>query len=238
MLGIIIILSATLLIEYYTNWRFPARELDLTGVPSLEVGKTHSFSYEYEFERVGTYTYTITAKEGNLYTMLSNTEVSFEGERILLESSFVFNEQYTPESYLLTINQGGEISTINVTFMDGKVISMVSINNDTVTLSGDFPEGSFLSEYNMPGLWEILFISSRLERGSRYTAQVYIPQGGDLFDLEFFVSNDLQNINVNRESLECLVVNESKLDLRFYLFENELVQMRNNDQNVIFTKTS
>ena len=235
-LGVILILSAALLIEYYTNRRFPVEELDLTGVPSLEIGKSHTFTYDYEFEPVGTYAYTITEKKGDLYTMLSNTEVSFEGTQISLESNFVFNEQYVPQSYLLTIDQGGETNTIGITFMDGNVTSKISINNDTTTISQDFPDGSFLTENNMPGLWEILLISSRLERGSRYSAKIYIPQGGDLFDLEFFVSNDLQNLNINGKSLNCIVVNESKLSLRFYLFENELVQMRNDDQDVIFTR--
>lgn len=233
--GIIIILASTLLIEHYTNRRFPTQDYPLVGVPELEIGETRTFSYSRAFDPVGNYSYTITGKEDGLYTMSSLTVVSFEGESILLESSFVFDETYRPQEYTLVVAQGGATNEIQVTFSEGNVVSTVTLENDTVTKSDEFPSTAFMTENNMPGLWELLLISADLEIGARYSAEVYIPQGGAMFDLEFYVQNDLQSITVDGEQLSCTVVQETTLDLRFYLYEGELVQMRNDDQDIIFT---
>lgn len=236
--GVIIILASTFLIEYYTNSRFPTLDYPLTGVPELEIGETRTFSYTRALDQVGTYSYTITGKEDGLYTMSSLTDVSLEGERILLESSFVFDEDYRPQDYNLVVAQGGATNEIQVTFSEGNVTLTVKLENDTVTLSDAFPSTAFMTENNMPGLWELLLISADLETGARYVAEVYIPQGGAMFDLEFYVQNDLQSIIFDGEPLSCTVVQETTLDLRFYLYEGELIQMRNDDQDLIFTRIS
>ena len=236
--GIIIILASTFLIEYYTNRRFPTQDYPITGVPELEIGETHTFTYSRAFDQVGTYSYSITGKEGGLYTMVSNTDVSFEGQHILLDSHFVFDEDYRPHEYGLVVNQGGSTNEINVTFSDGNVVSMVTLENETVTLSDEFPSDAIMTENNMPGLWEILLISADLETGARYSTMVYIPQGGAMFELEFYVQNDPQTITIDGEQYSCTVVQENTLDLRFYLHEDELLQMRNDDQDLIFTRIS
>ena len=236
--GILIILASTILIERYTDTRFPTLDYPLTGVPELEIGKTRTFSYTRAMDQVGTYSYTITGKEDGLYTMSSLTDVSFEGENILLESSFVFDENYRPQEYTLEVDQGGIKNEIQVTFTEGNVASIVNLENDTVTLSDEFPSTAFMTENNMPGHWEVLLISADLETGARYSAEVYIPQGGAMFDLEFYVQNDLQSITIGEEQFSCTVVQETTLDLRFYLYENELLQMRNDDQDIIFTLIS
>jgi len=236
--GILIILASTLLIEHYTNRRFPTQDYPLAGVPELEISETRTFSYTKAMDQVGTYSYTITDKEDGLYTMSSLTDVSFEGESILLESSFVFDETYRPQEYTLVVAQGGATNEIQVTFTEGNVVSTVTLENDTVTLSDEFPSTAFMTENNMPGLWELLLISADLDMGARYSAEVYIPQGGAMFDLEFYVQNDLQSITLGEEQHSCTVIQETTLDLRFYLCEGELVQMRNDDQDIIFTLIS
>jgi len=236
--GIIVILASTFLIEYYTNSRFPTLDYPLAGVPELELGETRTYSYTRALDQVGTYSYTILGKENGFYTMISSTDVSYEGERILLESSFVFDEDYKPHEYTLIVDQGGASNEIHVTFSDGNVVSSITLENDTVTLSDEFPSTAFMTENNMPGLWEVLLISAELEIGARYAVEVYIPQGGTMFDLEFYVQNDPQSITIGGEQLSCTVVQETTLDLRFYLCEGELVQMRNDDQDLIFTRIS
>jgi len=128
------------------------------------------------------------------------------------------------------------ISILPNFFLKRARISKISFNNDTVTTSNEFPEGTFLVENNMPGLWEILLISSNMEQGQRYNAMVFIPQGGSLFNLEFYVNNDLQTLNLNGEQYSCTVIQESRLELRFYIYEGTLLQMRNENQDVIFTR--
>jgi hypothetical protein len=88
----------------------------------------------------------------------------------------------------------------------------------------------------MPGLWEIFLLSAELEIGTRYNAHAYIPQGGTLFSLEFYVQNSPQTITYNGQQLSCTVIQENTLDLRFYFYEGEMIQMRNDDQDITFTK--
>jgi len=234
--GIIIILASTFLIEYYTNTRFPILDYPLTGVPELEIGETRAFSYTKAMDNVGTYSYTITSKEDGLFTMSSVTNISYAGENILLETRFEFDEAYRPKEYELIIMQGGETNEIQVAFSEGNVISTINLENETATLSDEFPSTAFMTENNMPGLWEILLISANLEQGARYSAEVYIPQGGAMFDLEFYVQNDPQSITVDGEQYNCIVIQETTLDLRFYMYEGELVQMSNIDLDLVFTR--
>ena len=234
--GVFLILASTFAIEYYTNTRFPTQGLVIAGVPELEVGVEHAFTYQHELDFVGTYSYTVTGKQGGLYSLVSSTDVSSEAGRIQLEGSFVFDEQYRPVEYTLNVDQDGEINIIDVSFTGGNVVSAVTFANKTVTLSEEFPEGAYLTENNMPGFWEIFLLSAELETGARYAAQVYIPQGGTMFDLEFYVQNNPQTITVEGQQFSCTVIQETTLDLRFYLYEGEMIQMRNEDQDVTFTK--
>lgn len=236
--GIVLILASSLAIEWYTNSRFPTHELTITGVPELVIGETRTFSYQHEMENVGTYSYTITGKEDGLYTMLSVTNVRQDEGSIQLESHFMFDEQYNPEDYRLIVQQGNVINKINVTFSTGQVVSVVDLSEDVVTLTDEVDDDILVTENNMPGLWEILLLSSKLESGERYKADVYIPQGGTVFELEFYVNPEPTTITVKGEQLSCTVVQESTLDLRFFLYEGEMVEMRNDDTNLVFTRTN
>mgnify|MGYP006279961255 CR=1 FL=1 len=235
-IGVLIILASAGLIEYYTESRFPTREIPLVIVPELEIGKTHTFSYSREMQRVGTYSYTLSSKENGIYTMISNTDVSFEGNSIQLESSFMFDEKYSPQGYVLNVNQDGKENEIIITFQGGEAVSTVNFDNETITTSSDFPEGGLLAENNMPGPWEVLLLSAQMESGERYRAKVYIPQGGKTFNLEFYVNENPKTVRINGEDISCDLIQESKLDLRFYFYEGELMQMRNDDQDIIFTR--
>jgi hypothetical protein len=137
--------------------------------------------------------------------------------------------------YRLKANQEGDVSHINVTIMGTQIVSTVSFSNETVVLTDDYVEGVVFTENNMPGLWELLLLSSDMESGGRYTVDTYIPQGGTVFELEFYVSPNTKTINIGEEQLECTLIQESTLNLRFYFYEGRLVQMRNDDQDLTFT---
>lgn len=234
--GVILILASSFVIEYYTNSRFPTTALPLIGVPELPIGETNEFTCIREMEQVGTYSYTVTGKSGGVYTMLSATDVSVEGKRLQLTSSFTFDEVYRPELYMLTVEQGEETNKFNVTFSGGNVTSTVQFSNESVTLSEPFPDDAFLVENNMPGFWDILLRSTELKEGQRYKAQAYIPQGGRMFDLEFYVNEGTKPLTIDGDEYACTLIQESKLSLSFYLYEGELVQMRDTGQDIIFQK--
>ncbi len=236
--GILLILGATFAIEWYTDSRFPTEDLVITGVPELEIGATKTFSYIHEMELVGTYSYTVTDVDDDRYTMISTSDVTNDDMRLLLTSSYVFDTLYTPKYYTLTVDQEGNINQINVTFTDTEILSVVSFLNETVYLTDTYSEGVLLTENNMPGFWELLILSSEMKAGQRYALEVYIPQGGSTFELEFYVNPKPQTVTVDGERLSCTSIHESTLDLRFYLYEGRMVQMRNDDQDLTFTLIS
>ena len=233
--GILLILGATLAIEWYTNTRYPAQTLAITGVPELELGEKRTFSYMHELELVGSTSYTLVEREGNIHTMVCSTEVTNEGKLLELESSFIFDNQYNPIDYRLYVDQDGDINQINVTFSGSQIVSTVMVADQTVTLTDDYTDAVFLTENNMPGFWELLLLSAELEEGERYVVDAYIPQGGKIFELKFYVNPNPQTISVSGEYISCTVIQESNLDLRFYFYEGRMVQMRNDDQDLTFT---
>ena len=233
-LGVVLIIGSTYVIEYLADLRYPVNELTLTGLKGLNLGENQTYSFIRGLERVGNHTYVVSKVPGGGYRMQAWTWVSTEEGSVELASSFVFGPNHTPRSYFLAIEEEGEYSFVNVSFEGGMVNSEVLFQGDVVSLSEEFPSGSFLAENNMPGFWGILLGSAELERGQRYSALVYIPQGGKMFKLQFYVSPNLQTINVGGEDLTCMVVQESTLDLKFYFNEGRMVQMRNDDQDLVF----
>ncbi|MBE0634330.1 hypothetical protein IH574_07130, partial [Candidatus Bathyarchaeota archaeon] len=97
-------------------------------------------------------------------------------------------------------------------------------------------DDAFLVENNMPGFWDILLRSTELKEGQRYKAQAYIPQGGRMFDLEFYVNEGTKPLTIDGDEYACTLIQESKLSLSFYMYEGELVQMRDTGQDIIFQK--
>ena len=235
-LGVFLILASTFAIEYYTKSRFPTTPLEMVGVPELTIGAINEYTCLKELNPVGTYSYMVTGKSGGVYSMESLTDVSLDGNRLQLSSSFTFDEAYIPIHYMLTADQGGDTNEFDVIFSEGNVISVVTLAGESVTLSEEFPSGAILVENNMPGFWEILLQSSRLESGKRYTIKAYIPQGGTMFDLEFYVNEGTKTITVDGVELECTLIQESTLSLSFYMHDGELVQMRDTSQDIIFQK--
>jgi hypothetical protein len=233
--GILLILGASFAIEWYTNTRYPTQDLAITGVPELEQGEKRTFAYMHELELVGSTSYTLVEREDNIHTMVCSTEVTNEGKLLELESSFTFDNQYNPIDYRLHVDQDGDINKINVTFTGSQIISTIMFSNETVTLTDDYTDAVFLTENNMPGFWELLLLSAELEDGERYVVDAYIPQGGKIFELEFYVNPNPQTIQVSGEYISCTVIQETTLDLRFYFYEGRMVQMRNDDQDLTFT---
>lgn len=234
--GIVIILGFSFLLEYYAENRFPRKELSIAELAPLPIGETQTFDYFWEMEKVGTHSYVVTELSQGHFSMNSVTEVRNEGKVLLLEGRFDFNTEFKPESYELYVDQDGESTIITVEFSDQNVTARIKVGEEIVVLSEVFPKKAFLAENNMAGFWEILLLSAKIEQGMRYEANVYVPQGGAIFELEFFVYNELQTIRVGDQLLDCLVIRESALELSFYFHDNELVQMRNEDQDTLLEK--
>ena len=233
--GIILIFGATYAIEYYANSQFETRELVVSGVSGYERGVVQTFNYLKDDELVGTYSYTVN-ESGDNFIMTGETVVA-SGERILeLTTVYTYDNSYSPEYYSLIASSDGEVTEITTKISNGNITTSVTSAGVTVNFTENYIDGMFLIENSMPGFWEVLFNSFEIERGVKYTASIYVPQAARVFDVALVVSKQDQLIWVGDERLECMVIGEADLDLSFYLYEGELVEMRSDGQGIVLKK--
>lgn len=233
--AIVLIFAVTFAFEYYANSQFETAELEVTGLPELESDVDHSFTYFKTEEVVGSYTYSV-EKQGGGYLMTSETEVSNDADRIQLSTEFTFSDGLRPEEYNLVVLNNEDRTNIRTIVTGGEIVTYVTYEGITVNITDTYVDGMMLIEPNMPGFWEILFNSVTLEGGVKYDASIYVPQAGAVVPINLVVNRDPQNIRVGDEQLSCTVIKEADLDLAFYIYEGELVQMRSDGLNLLFLK--
>jgi hypothetical protein len=234
--AIILIFAATYVIEYYANSQFRSEELIVTVVPEF-TGEEHRFNYIRSQDIVGSYTYSV-EEQGGSYLMIGETDVHNEDGRIQLTAEYTFNDNLEPLEYNLMVLKDDENTEIVTEVIGEEIITFVTFQAVTVNITDSYIDGILVIDYNMPGFWEILFTSFELEMGVKYSGNIYIPQGATVFPINLVVNRSPQTIRIRGEQLSCTVVNEADLDLVFYLYEGELVQIRNDSQDIWFEKTS
>jgi hypothetical protein len=233
--AIILIFGVTYAIEYYANSQFETQELVISGISGSERGVVQTFDYLKDDELVGSYSYKM-EESGDQYIMMSETDVT-SGEHVLeLETVYTFDNLYKPEYYSLTATSNGEENEITTEITNGNITTSVTSAGVTVNFTDVYVDGMLLIENSMPGFWEVLFNSFEVERGVKYSASIYIPQAAMAFDVNLVVSKDDQLIWVGDERLECMAIGEANLDLGFYMYEGELVEMRSEGQGVVLRK--
>ncbi len=232
--ALVVILGATYAIEYYANSQFETEELVITGVPTFS-GQENEYRYLKSQELVGSYTYSV-EQTGSKYTLTSLTDVSLDGQGIELSVEFLFDEELNPEEYTLNVVGEDNQNEIRSEFQGDEVITFVSVEGEAINITETFTQGTLLVDLNMPGLWEVLFNSAPFEGGVKYTGSIYIPQVGVPIDINLVVSRNPQNIRIDGEQLSCKVIKEADLGLAFFIYEGELVQMRDDPQELLFQK--
>ena len=234
-MGIILIFGATYAIEYYANSQFSTQELVVSRISGYERGIVQTFDYFKDEEQVGTYVYTLD-EYGNNFIMTSLTDVTYGGRDLELESVYTFDYSYSPESYALTVISDGGVTEISTSVSNGIITTSVTSQGVTVDIPDEYVDGMFLIENGMPGFWEVLFNSVEIKHGVKYTAIVYIPQGAKAFDVNLVVGKQDQLIWVGDERLACTVINEVNMELSFYMYEGDLVEMRSESQGIVLQK--
>ncbi len=233
-IGVILIIGASYAFEYYTNSLFRTETLIISGVPDSIIGVEHMFHYINDGETVGQYTYTVDKTEP-LYSIEDITDVSDGDESITLNTTYHFDSRLNPELYEVTILTNDEVTEINTTIMEGEFITYVS-RGEIFNLTTEYSSDTLLLEINMPGYWEVLFHSADFEKGVKYEAKIFFPQVNRVFDVNLVTSKKAQNVWIGDERVSCDVIRESDLELVFYFYEGELVQLRNNEQDITFQK--
>lgn len=233
--AIVLIFAATFAFEYYANSQFEEANLVINGVLEFETSVSHEYSYIKEELVVGSYTYSV-VEQGDGYMLTSESEVSSADDTIQLSAMYSFSDALEPEEYDLTAITNDEPTYIRSEITGDEIITYVTYEGITLNITDDYLDGILFLEPNMPGFWEILFSSTTLEGGVKYSANIYVPQGAVVVPINLVVNRDPQTVRVGDEMLSCKVIKEADLDLAFFIYEGELVQMRSDGLRLVFLK--
>lgn len=215
------VIAGALAFEYYAGTQFPEETFQFSSL-QVFTDEENSYIFYHAGVEVGIYTF-IVERKGTNYLMKSTTDVESDGVKILLESAYIFNANYLPEDYRLNITKSGEETNIKSSFDDGKIITSVTFEGETVDIEKDVENETYLIENSMPGFWEILIRSSNLKPGKRYKLEVFIPQSARVIPITLLVEKKPEKISIDDIEYECTVVKESLMELSFYLHEGQLI---------------
>ena len=238
-LGIVAIIIGTFAFEYYAQTRYPEENLVITGV-NVQIGTTYTYSFFRNNENLGNHSYKVISQEGSgpsaVYTMSATTFVTSNNRTLALESLYQFNSKYLPLDYRLNATQGENVTMIDCTFYDEKVNMTVSESGDMITLQKDLPNGTLLLENTMPAYWEVLFGSTNLQQGKRYSAEMFVPQYDRLVAISLFVDPHKVKQQIGDSTVDATVVTLSDLDLTFYVYNGELISYMDDSQGILLQK--
>jgi hypothetical protein len=239
--GVALILGASLLVELYLDRIYPETLIEVT-LPDIQLGEEQVYSFYREGQRIGTHSYAVTGREGTgasaNYTMISTTDITYEGENILLRGEYIFNHLYGPLSYELNATGEDKHTRLQATFRQGEVELTVHSGSEVANVTEQVPDGVVLIENQMPGYWEILLQSTTLTPGKRYVVHAFIPQRGSAARLTLTVDRETSKVKQGDADIECNVIREADMGLVFYLYGGDLIQYRDEANGVTMTKDS
>jgi hypothetical protein len=237
--GIVLILGASVLVELYLNRLYPETGIEIT-LPELQVGIDHVYTFYREGQKVGTHSYLVAGRKGGgtsaEYTMISTTDITYEGKSLLLSGEYVFDRLYRPLGYVLNATDEDKHTRLSAAFTQGEVEITLDSDGEVMELTEQIAEGTLLIENQMPGYWEILFQSSTLMPGKRYVVDAFIPQLGAVMRLTLTVDRETSAVIHDGDKLNCKVIREADLGLVFYLYGGELIQYRDDANGVTMIK--
>ena len=230
-----IIFVASFVIEYYTDQLIPEVEVNIQTLPDYTTGVTSAFSFMRQGSNVGTYSYNV-EKTGVGYVVMSETRVEFEEKSTTLQSNYTFGATLNPLDYSLHIDSSGESTEIICSFTENQVITTVNFENKTVDIEAELPENVVLVENNMPGHWELLLQTVDLEPGNRYIIHVFVPQVANVVSVTLTVDKNPVKLNIDSVEYECQRIREIDLQYAFFLYEEQLLEFRDEGQDILFQK--
>jgi hypothetical protein len=238
--GIVAIIVASVLFDYYTTYRYPQVPITITGISNLKVGTNATFIFLRNDENIGNHSYRIVDIQGSgssaLYTIETYTFVTSNNKTLELKGRYTFNNEYLPAHYELNATQGGNTTTIICTFYDAEVNETVIDRGEETTLQSNLPNGTLLIENTMPAYWDILFRSTNMQQAKRYTGQIFIPQFDEVTTLSLFVEPNKSQRQLGDTKVDATVINFSDLSLIFYVYQGKLIAYRDDSQSLLFQK--
>lgn len=231
------ILGGAALFELWSSVQYPTIDLVPGALPPLTVGVKREYDYIKDYERVGSYSFSVesrgTYKGTEAYFVRSRTSLTYGEKSAELESVYIFSEELAPLEYRVNASIGGENQSITCFFEGRSARGTFMLGNNVVEESVELPRGTILIDYQMLGHWDLLLKSSHLEPGNRYEVNAYIPQGLSHTSLELYAENKAKTIEIGGVEYACSVVRATTLNLVFYIYEGDIVQLEDTEQSII-----
>lgn len=229
------ILGGVALLELWSNVQFPMTDLEPGILPSLSVGVIKEYDYFKDDERVGSYVFWVESKgtyDGrDAYFTRSRTSIVHGDGSVELEAVYIFGEELAPYEYRLNASLDNETQFI-ACFFDGWSVNGTLVIGENIVEENhlELPNGTVLIDYQMLGHWDLLFKSSPLEPGKRYTLNAYMPQALSQRYLELIAEKKLKTVEIGGVEYECNIVDAPALNLVFYIHGGEVIQLVDTEQ--------
>ncbi len=228
------IIGGVVLFELWTAGQFPPADLELGPLPSLPIGVERKYDYFKDDERVGSYVFWVESKglPGGkaVYRTRSKTSVAQGGKTIELETIYTFLDDLTPVEYKLNASIGDEHQYIRCLFEGGRVNATFFTEDSKIEKPLELPEQVVLLDYLMLGHWDLLFKSFKFVSGKTYTVNAYTPQNLQCKSIELITDREPKIIDIEGVKYECSVVRVPNLNLVFYIYKGDIVELVNTEQ--------
>jgi hypothetical protein len=231
-----LVLGSTVLIEMYQTVINPPDEYVPEELPPLDVGIRRDYAFYKDGELVGNYSFWIeefdSYKGQAAYYTRSLTTVTFEEATIRLETSYVFDEDLSPLEYRLNASLADEVQII-VCHFDGWIVDVLREAQDmSMENEVELAVNTVLIDNNMLGHWDLFFKSFDPEPGKRMKFNMFVPQRLETMEVNLVSEIGTKVITINDVEYECQLFGAPELDLFFYIYQGELLELRETTQNV------
>ena len=242
------LIGGVALFEYWTNLQFPLVQFEPSPLPELNIGRKMTYTYSLGGETLGNHSFWIESKgrysrEGDFkghdaYFTRSFTSVTKNGDKAEIESIYVLSVDFEPIEYKINASLGGELQSITCIFDKESVTGQLEMGDTFFEENTTIPENTVLIDNMMVGHWYLLFNAFILEPGNRVRITAYVPQMLGLLDFDLVAEKKHTTIQWDEDSIEVRVISASRFNLDFYIYNREIVIMKETQQDITLTLNS
>jgi hypothetical protein len=238
LLGAIILVGAVA-VELYTNFANPYIDYAPGNFNQLLTGAPQVFDFYKEGERIGTYTYTLymqMSSSQTIYMLTTGIDLVYEGSPLSLNTTHVFLGAASHIEYTVEADLAGSKNSVDCTFQSGNAVVATKSQGKNQTMTLALSPNTVLIDNNDPAHWELLKKSFAPEAGKKYKLNAIVPQGAIITPLEFGVDTAHQYVNIGSKSYDCVVAREPNYEITLYFYDGNLIQYKNDIDNVLIVK--
>lgn len=237
-LGVLIIVGAIAL-ELYNDYYNPFIDYAPTGYTNLLIGTPQRFNYYKDGALIGTFTYTLsnqTSGGSTLYTLNTAVDIDYQFNHLTVNTTYQFLSEVTHVGYNIDFGSNGTKSTLQCVFVSDQVDIISNNQGKNQTISVPLSSNTVLVDNNNPAHWELLAKSFTATEGGKYHINAFIPQGGDVQQLEYGVDTAHQFVNIGLRNYECVVTREPNFEITLYFYKGDLIQYKNDADSIVIVK--